>query len=86
MQALRHYSATRCADAGTTWRPASQVPGAVRLNSEVPKPDPAARQAAIADFLTEMLLLGLHPEPLPPQPALTDDARQALERLAGVMT
>ena len=47
--------------------------------------DPAAQQAALADFLTEMLLLGLHPEPTPPQPALPDDAKQALERLAEVM-
>ena len=47
--------------------------------------DPAEQQAAIADFLTEMLLLGLHPEPVSPQPPLPDDAKQALERLAEVM-
>ena len=48
-------------------------------------PDAAEQQAAIADFLTEMLLLGLHPEPLPPQPPLSADAEQALERLAEAM-
>ena len=47
--------------------------------------DPAAQQAALADFLTEMLLLGLDPEPVPSQPPLPDDATQALERLAAVM-
>ena len=45
----------------------------------------AEQQAALADFLTEMLLLGLHPELTPPQPPLPDDAKQALERLAEVM-
>ena len=44
--------------------------------------DPAEQQAAIADFLTEMLLLGLHPKPVPPQPPLSDAAKQALEWLA----
>ena len=45
-------------------------------------PDPAEQQVAIADFLTEMLLLGLHTEPLPPQLALLNNAKQALTRLA----
>jgi hypothetical protein len=48
-------------------------------------PDPAETQAALADFLTEMLLLGLHPEPMPPQPPLPADVAQALEKMGVAM-
>jgi hypothetical protein len=47
--------------------------------------DPAEQQAAFAEFLTELALLHLHPDPLPPQPAPAADMAQALERMGEAM-
>jgi hypothetical protein len=47
--------------------------------------DPAETQAAHAEFLIELALLHLHPEPLPPQPAQPTDLEQALERMGEAM-
>ena len=48
-------------------------------------PDPAETQAAHAEFLVELALQHLHPEPLPPQPEMPADLEQALERMAEAM-
>lgn len=43
--------------------------------------DLAERQAALADFLTDILLVGLHAKPLPSQLPLSSAVEQALSTL-----
>lgn len=47
--------------------------------------DPAEQQAAFAEFLVELALLHLYPEPMPPQPAPSADVEEALARMGQVM-
>lgn len=47
--------------------------------------DPAEQQAALAEFLTELLLQRLHPEQIPPQPPQPIGLDQALVQIAEAM-
>jgi hypothetical protein len=47
--------------------------------------DPAEQQAAYAEFLIELALQHLHPEPMPPQPAPAVDMAQAMKQMGEAM-
>jgi hypothetical protein len=47
--------------------------------------DPAEQQAGYVEFLTELALMHLHPDPMPPQPVMPVDMTQVLEKMAEAM-
>jgi hypothetical protein len=47
--------------------------------------NPAETQAAHAEFLIELALMHLHPEPMPPQPAQPNGVIEALEKMGEAM-